>query len=74
MARSRRHGRGWNPGGRKGKLHRALGIPEGQRIPKSRLRKAAHSKKRSVRNMAIRAETMSKWHKGGSRSRRRSRR
>ena len=74
MARARRGGRKWNPGGHKGKLHRALGIPEGQRIPKSRLRKAAHSSNRSVRNMAIRAETMSKWHHGGSRKSGRGRR
>lgn len=65
----------WNPGGRKGKLHRALGIPTDERIPKSRLRKAAHSSSPSVRRMAIRAETMSKWkHAGPKRHKRRSRR
>jgi hypothetical protein len=36
----------------KGRLHRALGIPEGQPIPKSRLRSALKSKDPSIRAMA----------------------
>lgn len=51
----------FNPGGTPGKLHRALGVSEGKKIPAKRLEKAAHSKDRNVRNMAIRAETMKKW-------------
>lgn len=51
----------FKPGGQKGKLHRALGISEGKKIPAKTLEKAAHSKNKDVRNMAIRAETMKKW-------------
>lgn len=59
--------KGFNPGGHRGKLHRELGIPEGEKIPKGRLSAAAHSGDREVRNDAIRAETMAAWHHGGSR-------
>lgn len=52
----------FDPGGEKGKLHRALGIPEGQKIPHDRLMAAMHSKDREVRDMAIRANTMMHWH------------
>ena len=48
----------FNPGGSKGKLHRALGVPEGEKIPPGRLAAATRSPNRGVRNMAIRAETM----------------
>lgn len=62
----------FNPGGHKGKLHRELGIPEGQKIPAARLRAAAHSRNPEIRRDAIRAETMEKWHhvkhKGGSKA------
>ncbi len=53
----------FNPGGHKGKLHRELGIPEGEKIPASRLEAATHSRDREIRNDAIRAETMKKWDK-----------
>lgn len=48
----------FKPGGSKGKLHRALGIPEGEKIPAGRLKAATRSAKPEVRRMAIRAETM----------------
>ncbi len=54
----------FNPGGHKGKLHREIGIPEGEKIGKSRLSKAAHSDNPEIRRDAIRAQTMGKWHKG----------
>ena len=37
---------------RKGALHRALGVPEGEKIGKTRMRAALKSKKPSVRKMA----------------------
>jgi len=52
----------FKPGGEKGKLHRELGIKEGEKIPAKRLRAATHSKNPEVRRDAIRAETMKKWH------------
>ena len=51
----------FHPGGEKGKLHREMGIPEGQKIPADKLRKATHSKDPEIRRDAIRAETMKKW-------------
>ena len=36
----------------KGKLHRALGIPEGQPIPQARLEEALNSKDPEIRRMA----------------------
>lgn len=54
----------FHPGGEKGKLHRELGIPEGEKIPKKRLEAATHSKNREVRDDAIRAETMEGWRHG----------
>ena len=57
----------FNPGGHKGKLHRELGIPEGKKIGKARLAKAAHSSNTEIRNDAIRAQTMGKWNHGARR-------
>ena len=57
----------FHPGGQKGKLHRELGVPPGQKIPAARLQAAAHSSNPEVRRDAIRAETMKKWHHGGPR-------
>ena len=54
----------FNPGGHKGKLHRELGIPEGQKIPAARLAAAAHSPNPEIRRDAIRARTMKAWHHG----------
>lgn len=56
----------FKPGGEKGKLHRELGIPEGEKIPADRLEKAAHSKNTEVRRDAIRAKTMKTWSKSKS--------
>lgn len=51
----------FHPGGEKGKLHRELGVPASETIPKDRLNKAVHSKDTEVRNDAIRAKTMEGW-------------
>lgn len=44
---------------RKGGLHRALHIPEGEKIPVERLEAAKNSKNEHVRHMANFAHTMS---------------
>jgi hypothetical protein len=54
----------FHPGGEKGKLHREMGIPEGEKIPKDKLAAATHSSDPEKRRDAIRAETMSHWRKG----------
>lgn len=46
----------------KGGLHRALGIPEGETIPKERIEEATHSKNEHVAKMAHLAQTMASWH------------
>ena len=51
----------FNPGGQKGKLHRELGVPEGQKIPSGRLASAANSSNPEVKRDAIRAQTMKQW-------------
>jgi hypothetical protein len=51
----------FKPGGEKGKLHRELGIPEGQKIPSARLNAAARSDDPEIRRDAIRAKTMKGW-------------
>lgn len=56
----------FKPGGRKGKLHREMGIPEGQKIPAAKLEAATHSSDPEKRRDAIRAETMKRWHHPGS--------
>ncbi len=53
----------FNPGGHKGKLHRELNIPVGEKIGKSRLAEAAHSSDPEIKRDAIRAQTMGKWKK-----------
>jgi len=62
----------FKPGGSKGKLHRELGVPEGEKIPAKRLAAATRSKNPEVRRDAIRAETMKSWHHGGGRAKKRS--
>ncbi len=47
----------------KGALHRALGVPQGQKIPASKLAKAAHSKNPTMRKRAALAKTLSGFHK-----------
>lgn len=71
MADEPRRKRGWKPGGQKGKLHRELGIPEGEKIPAGRLAKAERSSNPEIRRDAIRAKTMEGWHHGGPKKSRR---
>jgi hypothetical protein len=42
----------------KGGLHRALGVPEGEKIPEAKLSAARNSKNEHVRHMANFAHTM----------------
>jgi hypothetical protein len=49
---------------RKGGLHRALNIPEGEKIPAERLAKARNSKNAHVQHMANFAHTMAGFDKG----------
>lgn len=55
----------FNPGGTPGKLHREMGVPVGQKIPKDKLAAAASPRDKNTekRNDAKRAETMGKWNK-----------
>ncbi len=48
---------------KKGALHRALHVPEGEKIPESKMEKAAHSKNPAIRKMASLAETLKGFHK-----------
>lgn len=48
---------------RKGGLHRALGVPEGEKIPAAKLSAARNSKNAHVQHMANFAHTMSKFKK-----------
>lgn len=52
-----------------GRLHRALGVPEGEKIPEGKLRKAEHSKSGHMRKMAALAETGKRFgsHRGSGR-------
>lgn len=45
----------------KGKLHKALGVPKGQKIPPGKLAKAKHSKSPTVRKEANFAANAKKW-------------
>lgn len=47
----------------KGKLHRELGVPEGQKIPAKKLQKAANSKNPTLRKEAALAKTLKGFHK-----------
>lgn len=49
---------GVNKPGHKGRLHRALGVPEGKPIPEGKLEKAAHSSSSHMRHMAQFAENV----------------
>lgn len=53
----------WRPGGTPGKLHREMGVPEGEKIPAEKLRAATHSDDPEKRRDAVRAETMKGWKK-----------
>lgn len=46
---------------RKGGLHRALGIPEGEKIPKEKIEAAKNSSSEHVRHMANFASTLGKF-------------
>lgn len=46
-----------------GALHKELGVPEGKKIPASKLKKAEHSKNSTERKRAHLAETLKKMHK-----------
>jgi hypothetical protein len=50
---------------RKGGLHRALGVPEGEPIPKEKLEKAKNSDDEHVRRMAQFAGVLEGFHHGG---------
>lgn len=49
---------------RKGALHRALGVPEGEKLGQDRIRSALNSSKPSVRKMARSAEGLTHMKKG----------
>jgi hypothetical protein len=47
----------------KGGLHESLGIPEGKKIPKSKIKKAEKSDSPKIRKQAVLAETLGKMRK-----------
>lgn len=47
---------------RKGGLHRWAGVPEGEKIPESKVQEAANSDNPHVAAMGHLAQTMAKWH------------
>lgn len=47
----------------KGKLHKALGVPEGEKIPEKKLAKGAKSKSPKIRKEVALAKTLKKMHK-----------
>lgn len=49
----------------KGALHRALGVPEGDKIPASKMAQASHSSNPHVRHMAASAHGLAHMGKGG---------
>jgi len=49
---------------KKGALHEELGIPQGEKIPESRLESAKHSSNPTLRKRATLAETMKGWKHG----------
>ncbi|CAB4126850.1 hypothetical protein UFOVP260_52 [uncultured Caudovirales phage] len=46
-----------------GKLHRELGVPQGEKIPAKKLKKAEHSKNPTIRREANLAKTLKKLRK-----------
>lgn len=46
-----------------GALHRSLGVPEGEKIPASKLAKAAHSSNPTTRRRANLARTLGRMHR-----------
>jgi hypothetical protein len=53
-------GTGVDKPGHKGRLHRALGVPEGQPIPAAKLAKALHSSNPHMQHMAQFAKNVKK--------------
>lgn len=51
------------PKSHRGKLKQELGVPEGKKIPKKKLAKAAKSKNPKLRKRAVLAETLGKLSK-----------
>ena len=49
----------------KGALHRALGVPEGEKIPAKKISKAEHSKNPKIRKEAALAKTLKSFHHKG---------
>lgn len=45
---------------RPGALHKALGVPEREKIPTAKIKKAEHSKNPTLRKQATLADTLSK--------------
>lgn len=54
----------FKPGGHKGKLHREIGVPVGEKIPAGKLAAAEKSSNPEIKRDAIRAKTMAGWKKG----------
>ena len=50
-------------GKHKGKLHKELGVPEGEKIPAKKMAKAAKSKDPTIRKEVALAKTLKKMHK-----------
>jgi hypothetical protein len=48
---------------RPGALHKALHVPEGEKIPASKVEKATHSSNPTLRKQAVLAQTLKKMHK-----------
>jgi len=46
-----------------GALHKALGVPQGQKIPASKMKAALHSRNPLTRKRAALAKTLGKMHK-----------
>ena len=49
----------------KGRLHRALGVPQGQKLTQAQIMKAEHSRKPAVRKEAHFAAAAERWHHPG---------
>lgn len=48
-----------------GRLHKKLGVPEGEKISESRLESAKHSSNPATRKQATFAMNAKHWHHGG---------
>lgn len=52
------------PKSSKGKLHKALGVPVGEKIPAKKLAKAEHSSNPKIKKEAVLAKTLKGFKKG----------